>query len=346
MDITMNISSDVMDMATINSQGNAFGNESKETLELLVSENITISIVSLLIVTITMVSLGLSMEISKIKQHFVKPKGPAIAMVSQFGIMPLTAYCLAKVLKFDDIQAVTLLICGCCPGGTLSNIFSLAINGDMNLSIVLTTCSSFAALGMMPLLLYIFSQGFGDLKNAVPYLSIIKTLVLTLVPCGIGIAIKHYIPKYVGIMKKVGVSILVIASVVAIIACGTVLKDLLVSILTVNIVAAAALMPLIGYTLGFVLSVLFRLDAQCGRTISMETGCQNIQLCFAILKVAFPLEVIGPMFLFPMLYMTFQMVEAFLLILSFRCYQRLTTPGEAPLENNNVDDGYEQVKQP
>lgn len=60
----------------------------------------------------------------------------------------------------------------------------------------------------------------------------------------------------------------------------------------------------------------------------METGCQNIQLCFAILKVAFPLEVIGPMFLFPMLYMTFQMVEAFLLILSFRCYQRLTTPGE------------------
>lgn len=133
MDITMNITSDVMDMATINSQGNAFGNESKETLELLVSENITISIVSLLIVTITMVSLGLSMEISKIKQHFVKPKGPAIAMVSQFGIMPLTAYCLAKVLKFDDIQAVTLLICGCCPGGTLSNIFSLAINGDMNL---------------------------------------------------------------------------------------------------------------------------------------------------------------------------------------------------------------------
>lgn len=60
---------------------------------------------------------------------------------------------------------------------------------------------------------------------------------------------------------------------------------------------------------------------RCSRTISMETGCQNIQLCVVILKVAFPPEVIGPMFLFPLIYITAQCSEAVLLALCYRCYQ-------------------------
>lgn len=53
----------------------------------------------------------------------------------------------------------------------------------------------------------------------------------------------------------------------------------------------------------------------------METGCQNIQLCVVILKVAFPPQVIGPMFLFPLIYITAQCTEAVLLALCYRCYQ-------------------------
>jgi sodium/bile acid cotransporter 1 len=89
-----------------------------------------ITIISLFI---TMVSLGCTMEISKIKAHILKPKGVAIAVVAQFGIMPLTAFSLAKIFQLGAIEAVTVLICGCCPGGNLSNIFALALKGDMNL---------------------------------------------------------------------------------------------------------------------------------------------------------------------------------------------------------------------
>lgn len=67
----------------------------------------------------------------------------------------------------------------------------------------MTTCSSVAALGLMPLLLYIFSQGFAGLENFVPYLSIIKALVFTLVPCAFGILINHYKPKYSPVVTKV-----------------------------------------------------------------------------------------------------------------------------------------------
>lgn len=61
---------------------------------------------------------------------------------------------------------------------------------------------------------------------------------------------------------------------------------------------------------------------RCRRTISMETGCQNIQLCSTILKVAFPPDVIGPLYLFPMIYIVFQVGEALLLIVLFRVHQR------------------------
>lgn len=58
----------------------------------------------------------------------------------------------------------------------------------------------------------------------------------------------------------------------------------------------------------------------------METGCQNVQLCSTILNVAFPPEVIGPLFFFPLLYMIFQLGEGLLLIAMFRCYEKFKTP--------------------
>ncbi|AWP16624.1 putative sodium/bile acid cotransporter [Scophthalmus maximus] len=190
-------------IAHIYSRVNASRNGSMVYLDDLSANNTVIDIFTMGILIITMISLGCTMEISKIKDHVLRPRGVAIALVSQFGIMPLTAFCLAKILQMDPIKAGTLLICGCSPGGSLSNIFSLAIKGDMSLSIVLTTSSSFAAMGLMPLLLYIYCQGFPGLEKAVPYAGITLTLVFTLVPCAMGIAINHYKPNYSVVVKKV-----------------------------------------------------------------------------------------------------------------------------------------------
>lgn len=95
--------------------------------------NVAINALTITILFITMISLGCTMEIHKIKTHLVKPKGVAIALVAQFCIMPLTAFALTKILQMSPIKAVIVLICGCCPGGSMSNIFSLVVKGDMNL---------------------------------------------------------------------------------------------------------------------------------------------------------------------------------------------------------------------
>ncbi|KAJ7989103.1 hypothetical protein DPEC_G00316060 [Dallia pectoralis] len=277
--------------------------------------------ITIIILFITMVSLGCTMEIPKIIAHIRKPKGVIIAVIAQFGIMPLTAFGLAKIFLLGPTEAVTVLICGCCPGGTLSNIFALALKGDMNLSIVMTTCSTVLALGMMPLLLFIYCHGIHDLGHAVPYIGITMALVMTLVPCAVGIAINHQVPRYSPIIIKVGLSILVIASVAIGVLSGVAIGETVRAVLSPQLMATAALMPLTGYLLGYIMSTAFKVNHQCRRTISMETGCQNIQLCSTILKVAFPPDVIGPLYLFPLIYIVFQGGEALLFIVFFRCYQ-------------------------
>ncbi|XP_023127525.2 hepatic sodium/bile acid cotransporter [Amphiprion ocellaris] len=283
----------------------------------------TISILMIIVLFITMVSMGCTMEVSKIKHHIVKPKGVAIALLAQYGVMPLTAFCLAKAFQLPEITAVVVLICGCCPGGALSNLLALALQGDMNLSIVMTSCSTLLALGMMPLLLYLYCQGF-NLQSVVPYVDIIISLILILVPCGAGILINYFRPQYSKTITKAGVAIMMISVVVVGIITTVGVGGSILTVLSPNLMAIGALMPFIGYSFGYIISSLFRLSQPERRTVAMETGCQNIQLCSTILKVAFPSAVIGPLFLFPMVYASLQLIEALALIVLFRCHQRFT----------------------
>ncbi|XP_023270782.1 sodium/bile acid cotransporter-like isoform X1 [Seriola lalandi dorsalis] len=298
----------------------------------------TINILLVIVLFITMVSLGCTMEVSKIKRHIVKPKGVTIAVLAQYGVMPLTAFCLAKVFWLDEMTAVVVLICGCCPGGSLSNILALALQGDMNLSIVMTSCSTLLALGMMPLLLYLYCQGFTNLQNSVPYVDIIVSLFMILIPCGAGILINYYRPRYAKTITKVGLSIMMIS----VVGIGTVasfaIGGSILTVLSPPLMAIGALMPFTGYTFGYIISSLFKLNQSERRTVAMETGCQNIQLCSTILKLAYAPEVIGPLFLFPMVYVSFQLLEAAVLIVLFRCHQRFTPTEEGTYQPASTED--------
>lgn len=69
----------------------------------------------------------------------------------------------------------------------------------------MTTCSTVLAIGLMPLLLYLYSGGLyeGDLKGKVPYKGIITSLALMLIPCAIGIILNEKKPQYTGFVIKV-----------------------------------------------------------------------------------------------------------------------------------------------
>ena len=89
-----------------------------------------------LVLCFTMLGLGCTVDVAQLGEHVRRPVGVLLALVCQFVIMPLVAFLLALAFSLDDVAAMAVLLCGCCPGGNLSNIMSLLVNGEMNLRYV------------------------------------------------------------------------------------------------------------------------------------------------------------------------------------------------------------------
>ena len=113
---------------------------------------------------------------------------------------------------------------------------------------------------------------------------------------------------------------LLMTLVVLFILTGTMLGPELLASIPAAVYVVAIFMPLAGYASGYGLATLFHLPPNCKRTVSLETGSQNVQLCTAILKLAFPPQNIGSMYMFPLLYALFQSAEAGIFVLIYKMY--------------------------
>jgi len=95
--------------------------------------SLVLSIVLTIMVALVMFSMGCNVELKKFWYHIKRPWGILVGFLCQFGIMPLTAFLLSLVFDVLPVQAVVVLIMGCCPGGTASNIMAYWVDGDMDL---------------------------------------------------------------------------------------------------------------------------------------------------------------------------------------------------------------------
>uniref|UniRef100_A0A3B3VNB6 Solute carrier family 10 member 4 n=1 Tax=Poecilia latipinna TaxID=48699 RepID=A0A3B3VNB6_9TELE len=277
-----------------------------------------------LVLCFTMLGLGCTVEVSQLEEHIRRPIGVLLALVCQFVIMPLVAFLLALAFSLDDVAAMAVLLCGCCPGGNLSNIMSLLVHGEMNLSIIMTISSTLLALVLMPLCLWIYSRAWINtpVVNLLPFGAIILTLCSTLIPIGLGVMLRYRHTRVADIVLKV-----MSAPV-----------TLLLSTIPPSVYVVAILMPLCGYAAGYGLAVLFDLPPNSRRSVSLETGCQNVQLCTAILKLAFPPQLMGGMYMFPLLYALFQAAEAGIFILAYKLYRKEVLRKSDPTMDGGVSD--------
>ncbi|NXH79029.1 NTCP protein, partial [Hydrobates tethys] len=290
-----------------------------------------LNVILIVVLFVIMVSLGCTMEIAKITTHLRKPKGVAIAVMAQYGIMPLTAFILGKLFQLGATESLAILICGCCPGGNLSNIFSLALRGDMNLR---TQDIHFTTV-----IIKIFAQDPRFKKKNQPKKTTNKqtkyhpTLLRGLAQGESHITKELLLKKHLGNSIQIGLQsgepgmvVLLLSSAAIIVLSVANVGSSITVVFSPSLLGSSALMPFIGFLLGYVLSAIFKLNDRNQRTVCMETGCQNVQLCSTILKVAFAPEVIGPLYFFPLLYLLFQVGEGLLLVLAFRIHDRIKKP--------------------
>ncbi|RWS23990.1 Ileal sodium/bile acid cotransporter-like protein [Leptotrombidium deliense] len=80
-----------------------------------------------------MFAMGCSITFEEVMSHLKKPIGVITGMISQFFLLPFSAFCLVTFLKIDALHAAGLLILASSPGGVTSNIFTFFCDGDISL---------------------------------------------------------------------------------------------------------------------------------------------------------------------------------------------------------------------
>ncbi|XP_006879554.1 PREDICTED: ileal sodium/bile acid cotransporter-like [Elephantulus edwardii] len=283
--------------------------------------SVVMSTVLTIMLALVMFSMGCNVEAKKFLGHIRRPWGIFVGFLCQFGIMPLTGFILSIAFDILPIQAVVVLIIGCCPGGTSSNILAYWVDGDMDLSVSMTTCSTLLSLGMMPLCLFIYTKMWADTGTiTIPYDSIGISLVTLVIPVSVGMFVNHKWPQKAKIILKIG-SITGIVLIVLIAVIGGILYQGSWSIHP-KLWIIGTIFPIIGYSLGFFLARIAGLPWYRCRTVGFETGMQNTQLCSTIVQLSFSPEQLTYMFTFPLIYSVFQLVFGGLFLGFYVAYKK------------------------
>lgn len=148
----------------------------------------------------------------------------------------------------------------------------------------------FIFTAMMPMWLFtlgrtLFNSGKGEIK--IPYFNLLVSLVMLTCPLLLGVAIRHFRPKWADVSKKI-IRPFTIMIVVFGLSAMFYLYWHVFLMFTWNIVFAGAAVAICGYSLGAISAWAFKLERKQIVAISIETAYQNGGIAFILLLLSLP----------------------------------------------------------
>lgn len=235
---------------------------------------------------IMMTGFGASLEFDKFRSHLKKPKGILIGFCCQYIVMPFICYSLARLSNLEDDLAVALILVGCCPGGASSNVVCYIFQMDLELSVAMTTCSSLAAIGLMPLNTYIYLKVFNSVSFVFDWIGLLISCLVVVLGTLMGLYITKYHAKYSILCERIGnVSILLLAA-------GNLVSNFLSNVplweyKPFYIYLVIFTPSILGAIIGFCCSLCLKLGKASCVAVANETGLQNAVLAIAIITLTY-----------------------------------------------------------
>ncbi|WP_028233499.1 bile acid:sodium symporter family protein [Pseudochrobactrum sp. AO18b] len=232
---------------------------------------------------IIMFGMGLTLSLDDFREVVRRPVDVGIGVASQFLIMPLLAVLLTKIIPMSPEVAAGVILVGCCPGGTSSNVMTYLGKGDVALSVACTSVTTLAAPLVTPFLVWFFASQFLPVDAMAMFMSIVKVI---LVPLALGVLAQKLIPgivkSAVPVLPLVSVTgiVLIVAAVVAGSKGAIATSGLLIFVVVV-------LHNGIGYMLGFTAAKLTGMSLAKRKAIAVEVGMQNSGLGAALANAHF-----------------------------------------------------------
>jgi BASS family bile acid:Na+ symporter len=218
-----------------------------------------------------MLGMGLTLKGRDFVQIVQHPKWVLLGLVMQFLIMPLLGWGLAQLFQLPPFFAVGIILVASCPGGTASNVIAYLAKAEVALSVTMTACSTLAAIFLTPFLSLQLSGSYLEIPAEGLFYSTLKVVLL---PITLGVLFNRYMPKTADkiIPFAPPVAVLLICLIVAsIVGQG---KEIILSS-GINLIIALICLHLLGFTLGFLVSLVLLKNWNVAKTISIEVGMQN-----------------------------------------------------------------------
>lgn len=255
----------------------------------------SLGLVNILLMVI-MFGMGMTLKSDDFKLILRRPGDVLVGVVSQylcmagFGWVVATAFSAMGVgdpLICAEI-AVGLVLLGCVPGGTASNVMTFLAKGDVPLSITITMCTTLLAPVLTPALTLALAGQWIEVNFWNMFLSIV---LVVLVPILLGVGLHSLLGDKVDAYKGVLVKISTFCIVVVIGLCVGPNRGQLTSA-GLGVVAATALAVLVHHLLGlasgWAVARVFHFSEEKKRALSLEVGLQNSGLSCTLAKTAFP----------------------------------------------------------
>lgn len=236
---------------------------------------------------------GMGLTLSPRDFHVVlrRPKDILIGCLAQFTVMPLLAWLLAQVFQLPKELALGVILVGCCPGGTASNVITYLAKGDLALSVGMTATSTLLAPVLTPLLVWLMAGTMVDVDTFGMLQSIVYVVIAPIVG---GLLCQRYLPD---VTKSLVPYLPAFSSIVIALLVGIVVSHSAGQLLVGGLLVVLAVMAhnLFGLAIGFGIGRMLRLEKPKCVALSIEVGMQNSGLASSLAVLhfaAFPLAAI------------------------------------------------------
>ncbi|XP_061356140.1 probable sodium/metabolite cotransporter BASS1, chloroplastic [Gastrolobium bilobum] len=228
------------------------------------------------IVGLTIIMLGMSMTLTfdDLRGALAMPKEVLSGFFLQYSVMPISGFLVSKLLNLPSHYAAGLILVGCCPGGTASNLVTYLARGNVALSVIMTAASTLAAVVMTPLLTAKLAGNYVAVDAAG---LLISTLQVVLLPVLGGAFLNQYFQPLVKIVSPLMPPIAVATSSIL---CGSAIAQSSSAVLMSGgqVILGSFLLHAFGFFFGYVFARMLGVGVASSRTISIEVGMQNSSL--------------------------------------------------------------------
>ncbi|MFZ5956471.1 bile acid:sodium symporter family protein [Pseudomonas knackmussii] len=232
---------------------------------------------------IVMFGMGLTLKLEDFAEVARHPWRVCLGVVAHFVIMPGVAWLLCQVLQLPAEIAVGVILVGCCPSGTASNVMTWLARGDLALSVAIAAVTTLLAPLLTPALIWLLASAWLPVSFGALFWSILQVVLL---PIALGLVAQRLFGARVRVVVEAlpFVSVICIVVIIAAVVAASQAKIAESGLL---IMAVVILHNGFGFLLGYLAAKLFGLPLAQRKSLALEVGMQNSGLGAALASAHF-----------------------------------------------------------